>query len=375
MIIAHRGCSGYKTENSKNAFKHAIDINVEAVEFDIHKCKSGNLIVMHDADVSRTTNGTGKIQDKTLEELKNIKLKDDSDILTLEDVLDILDAKTKIIIDIKEEGVAQDIANIINFYVKNKNWNTEQFYATGFLHYELKHLKELCNFIKLIPSAIYTPYKCVESLKAMGAYGICLINIENCFSYSLAKEIKENGLQLWVWSPDESELAIKKLIDANVDAIMVDYPDEIKKIYTTVAIQDKIKKETYAKSLNLDPNKCYKILEYKYYNPDNKQNPVTILPIDIESGFIHMSFGSQVENTLNKFFKEIDKVIILEIDPNLLKQNGSQVIVEQNNNIGNYYPHIYGKQEILSNAITNIIYAIKDINGTWVHKIFVSKTN
>jgi uncharacterized protein (DUF952 family) len=119
-------------------------------------------------------------------------------------------------------------------------------------------------------------------------------------------------------------------------------------------------------SLNLDPNKCYKILEYKYYNPDNKQNPVTILPIDIESGFIHMSFGSQVENTLNKFFKEIDKVIILEIDPNLLKQNGSQVIVEQNNNIGNYYPHIYGKQEINNNAIANIIYATKDGNGKWV---------
>lgn len=121
--------------------------------------------------------------------------------------------------------------------------------------------------------------------------------------------------------------------------------------------------------LDLDQDKCYKILEYKYYNPENKQNSITILPIDIESGFIHMSFGNQVESTLNKFFTDIDKVVILEIDPNLLKLNGSNVIVEQNNNAGNYYPHIYGKQEINNNAIVNIVYAIKDANGFWVRDI------
>lgn len=255
MIIAHRGCSGYKQENSKEAFKHAINIDIEAVEFDIHKCKSGNLIVMHDADISRTTNGTGRIQDKTLDELKNIKLKDGSNILIFEEVLDILNAKTKVIIDIKEEDVAQAIAKTINFYIKNKNWNKEQFYATSFLHYELKRLKELCPFVKLIPSAIYTPYRFADMAKEMNAYGVCLVNVKNSFSTTLAKEIKEKGMQLWVWSPDESKQAIKKMVDAGVDAIMVDYPDEIKKIYATISIQDKIKKEKYFKALNLDPNK------------------------------------------------------------------------------------------------------------------------
>jgi len=245
MIIAHRGCSGYKQENSKAAFKHAINIDVEAIEFDIHKCKSGDCIVMHDADISRTTNGTGRIQDKTLNELKNIKLKDGSDILIFEEVLDILDAKTKVIIDIKEEGVAQAIANTINFYIKNKNWNKDLFYATSFLHYELKQLKELCPFIKIIPGVICTPYRFADMAKEMNAYGVCLINVENCFSTALAKEIKEKGMQLWVWSPDESKQAIKKLINAKVDAIFVDYPDKIKKFYAEIAKQEKIKKETY----------------------------------------------------------------------------------------------------------------------------------
>ncbi|MFA6263089.1 MAG: glycerophosphodiester phosphodiesterase family protein [Candidatus Babeliales bacterium] len=249
MIIAHRGASGYVPENTADAFKKAIDLKVDAVEFDVYKCKSSDLIVMHDASVDRTTDGKGLIKNKTLEELKALHVKGGGTIPTFSEVLDVLDAKTTIVIDIKEEGVANNLAEIITTYVHNKGWTPDQFYATGFQHEELKKLGDLVPFVKLIPSVICTPYKKAAFAQEMKAYGVCLINIENCFSESLAKDIKARGLQLWVWSPSESPETIATLYNLGADAIMVDYPDVVKEIWTEVAKQNKIKQAAFAQRM------------------------------------------------------------------------------------------------------------------------------
>jgi glycerophosphoryl diester phosphodiesterase len=245
MLIAHRGASGYVPENTASSFKKAVELNVEAVEFDVYQCKSGDLIVMHDAHVDRTTDGKGLIKNKTLDELKALNVKGGGKIPTFSEVLDILDAQTKIVIDIKEEGVAQELAKIINFYTHNKGWKPEQFFATGFQHEELRQLHELVPFIKLIPSVICIPHKFAQFAQEMNAYGVCLINVENCFSQSLAQDIKSRGLKLWVWTPSESKETVEMLYQIGADAIMVDYPDVVKKMWMEVAKQDKIKKEAF----------------------------------------------------------------------------------------------------------------------------------
>ncbi|HBS48295.1 TPA: hypothetical protein DEO28_04385 [Candidatus Dependentiae bacterium] len=246
MIIAHRGASGYMPENTASSFKKAIEMNVEAVEFDVYKCKSGDLVVMHDANVDRTTNGKGLVKAKTLKELKALDVNGGGKIPTFSEVLDTLDAKTKIVIDIKEEAVAAELAKIINSYVENKGWKQEQFYATGFQHEELKRLATLVPFVKLIPSVICIPYKMANFAEEMGAYGVCLVNVENCFSESLAKDVKARGLKLWVWSPSENIETVTKLYQLGVDAIMVDYPDVVKELWLETMKQDKIKREQFA---------------------------------------------------------------------------------------------------------------------------------
>jgi glycerophosphoryl diester phosphodiesterase len=246
MIIAHRGASGYVPENTASSFKKAIELKVEAVEFDVYACKSGDLIVMHDANVDRTTDGKGLIKTKTLEELKALTVKGGGKIPTFSEVLDILDAQTNIVIDIKEEGVAQELAKIITFYTHNKGWKPEQFFATGFQHEELSKLHDLVPFIKLIPSVICVPHKFAQFAQEMNAYGVCLINVENCFSQSLAHDIKSRGLKLWVWSPSESKETVEMLYQVGADAIMVDYPDVVKKMWMEVIKQDAIKKQAFA---------------------------------------------------------------------------------------------------------------------------------
>ena len=69
-IIAHRGLSGSYPENTLIAFKEALRTQALFLELDIHLSKDQKVVVMHDEDLSRTTNGRGLIRDYTLAELK-----------------------------------------------------------------------------------------------------------------------------------------------------------------------------------------------------------------------------------------------------------------------------------------------------------------
>ena len=72
QIYAHRGSSGTHPENTLPAFAEAVRVGADGIELDVHLSKDGYLIVMHDEEVDRTTNGKGLIREKTLEELKKL---------------------------------------------------------------------------------------------------------------------------------------------------------------------------------------------------------------------------------------------------------------------------------------------------------------
>src|SRR3954452_22598120 len=69
ISVAHRGASGFAPENMQSAFQIALSMGADILECDIHLTKDGELVIMHDDKVDRTTNGIGYIRDFTLEEL------------------------------------------------------------------------------------------------------------------------------------------------------------------------------------------------------------------------------------------------------------------------------------------------------------------
>ena len=71
-VAAHRGNSKYYPENTILGFKEALKLNVDQLEIDLHMTKDGEIIMMHDHKVDRTTNGTGLVRDYTLEEIKKL---------------------------------------------------------------------------------------------------------------------------------------------------------------------------------------------------------------------------------------------------------------------------------------------------------------
>ena len=100
--IAHRGFHNEKfTENGMKAFQNAIDHNLP-IEFDIHLTKGNELVVCHDEDLKRTTGKEGIIEDLTLKEIKdNYRLLDGGEIPTFEELLDFVNERVPLVIELK----------------------------------------------------------------------------------------------------------------------------------------------------------------------------------------------------------------------------------------------------------------------------------
>ena len=72
LVIAHRGDSAHRPENTLSAFASALELGVELVEMDVQLSRDGAVVVIHDASVDRTTDGTGRVSDLTLGELRKL---------------------------------------------------------------------------------------------------------------------------------------------------------------------------------------------------------------------------------------------------------------------------------------------------------------
>ncbi len=95
IIIAHRGASAYAPENTLDAFEKAIVMGANCIETDVHQTKDGEIVIMHDLSVQRTTNGKGLIKFLSKEEFKSLKIKKRNKIIesnppTLEEAIQFI---------------------------------------------------------------------------------------------------------------------------------------------------------------------------------------------------------------------------------------------------------------------------------------------
>lgn len=110
-IVAHRGASGNYPENTLQAFQTALEIGVDEIELDLRSTRDGHLVVMHDATVDRTTDGTGAIGELTLAEIRALdagrvfgeRFRGER-VPTWEEALDLVQGKVRLNVHLKEGG-------------------------------------------------------------------------------------------------------------------------------------------------------------------------------------------------------------------------------------------------------------------------------
>ncbi len=219
LRIGHRGARAYAPENTLTSFKKALEIGVDAVELDVRKTKDGSLVVIHDEDVKRTTNGEGLVNELTLKEIKGLDAGDGEKIPTLEETLDFLDKKVKVFVELKETGIEDQVLSIVCEKGLEKN-----VIIVSFLEEALKKVRELNKDIEtgLIYARHKNPLKSALDLKAN--YLLALYRFTHTANVEKAHE---SGLKVVVWTinkPEEVEEYAKK----GVDGIASDKPDILK---------------------------------------------------------------------------------------------------------------------------------------------------
>jgi len=216
LRIGHRGARAYAPENTIASFRKALEIGVDAVELDVRKTKDDQLVVIHDADAKRTTDGAGLVGDLTLKEIKGFSAEGGEKIPTLGEALDFLDKKVKVFIELKEVGVEGQVLSMVHGKGVEKN-----VVIVSFLEDALRKVRELDEDVEtgLIYAKHKNPLKAALELKAN-----YLVAFYRFVHTANVEKAHENGLKVVVWTintPAEAEQYAMK----GVDGITSDKPD------------------------------------------------------------------------------------------------------------------------------------------------------
>jgi len=231
IIFAHRGASASAPENTLAAFKKAYDLGAEAIELDVQLNADQRAIVIHDTTVDRTTDGTGRVRDLSLEKLKSLDAGSffstefaGERIPLLEEVFEAFGRKLFVNIELKNydspfNALPEIVANLVK-HAQLQDW----VMFSSFNPIALRRIR------RLLPE---TPVGFLTSTGWVGAFGQKLVeywlspqaihpNKEEVTERMLTNQHKA-GRRVNVWTVNELE-EMKYLAKLGVDGIITDHP-------------------------------------------------------------------------------------------------------------------------------------------------------
>ena len=239
LFAAHRGGSLLWPENSLLAFGRAAGLGADFLEFDVHLSRDGEPVVIHDATLDRTTTGRGPVRERTLAELKALRLKDSGGAVTaetvpsLDEVVGLATRGTRqMLLEIKVDerkqrypGIEEKVLAVLDRHAMAASTVVMAFEADTW-----RRVRQLRPEIRT--AALYSP-RMVETtagglagvMDEVRKAGVALIGLHQALvngdTVALARK---TGLGLGVWTVNERD-AIRRFIDLGVGVVITDRPD------------------------------------------------------------------------------------------------------------------------------------------------------
>ncbi len=225
MVIGHRGAKGHVAENTLESIEKALELGADGVEIDVFRCDSGEIVLMHDETVDRTTNGSGYIEDLSVFQINSLTVEGKYKIPILQDVLKLLQGKAKLNIELKGKKTADKVSHIVNYYIENRGWHAGDILVSSFNWDELRSFRERNDKVPIGVLTEEDPLKALAVAKELNAYAIHpdfkTLTAEN------VEEIQDAGFKIFTWTVNEPE-DIQRIKELGVDAIISDYPERVK---------------------------------------------------------------------------------------------------------------------------------------------------
>ncbi|WP_210469697.1 glycerophosphodiester phosphodiesterase family protein [Sporosarcina sp. 6E9] len=247
QIIAHRGASAYAPENTPASFQLAEEMNANYIELDIHLTKDGEIVVMHDEDVAKTTEGSGDIGTYTLAQLKELSVNtghkerernpvaEAYKVPTLREVFDQFGDQMNFMIELKESknnrGIEEKLVDLLKEYEIISTADQDKkpkVVVHSFYEKMLKQVHELNEDILLLKLITFEEGETAELSKK---------ELDNLLTYSSAigighkllnqdfiQEMNDKGLLVYATDVQDVDVA-KKMQKIGAKGIFTNRPD------------------------------------------------------------------------------------------------------------------------------------------------------
>ena len=225
LNIGHRGAKGHIAENTLESIQKAINLGVDGVEIDVFRCASGEIVVFHDKKLDRLTNSTGFIEEMTIDALNNVLVEGKYKIPTLEEVLTLIDGNILLNVELKGKNTAKKTALILEKFVSNTKWESNQLIVSSFDWDELIIFK---NENTDIPIGILNDKNTLNEVLDI-AIKLDAVAIHPNFSslnQEIVNTIHDSGFKIYSWTINKPE-EINKAITFGIDGIITDFPDRV----------------------------------------------------------------------------------------------------------------------------------------------------
>jgi glycerophosphoryl diester phosphodiesterase len=240
LLAAHRGGALLWPENSLLAFRNAVALGADLIEFDVHLSRDGEVVVIHDPTLNRTTTGAGPVNDRTVAELKALRLKDRGGAVTEESVptLDEVVAgaaqgKHRMLLEIKVDpssarypGIEEKVLAILDRHGMAGSTVVMAFEASTWRR--VRELRPDVATCALYSARMLGRTTLAAELETLRSAGVRFIGIEHTgVDAAAVMQARAAGIGVGAWTVNDAA-GMKRLIDAGVGILITDQPDVAK---------------------------------------------------------------------------------------------------------------------------------------------------
>ncbi|MBT8142306.1 MAG: glycerophosphodiester phosphodiesterase [Gammaproteobacteria bacterium] len=229
--IGHRGAMGHAPENTLASIQQAVELNVDIIELDVY-CIDGELILIHDDRLERTTNGEGYVWNHSFEELRKLDAGGGQQIPTLQEAYEIIPDNIRINIEIKGRTATRPVIEFIQKHAVTKK-EKQRFLVSSFIHQEIKLAKKLD---KDIPTGALC---CAEPVKlAKFAHKLKASTVNPSIEFvtkEFVTDAHDRGLQVFAYTVNHPE-DIQRMHEMGVDGVFSNYPERVNKYNESITV-------------------------------------------------------------------------------------------------------------------------------------------
>lgn len=219
LRIGHRGAAGHEPENTLASVRRAIGLGVDLVEVDLQRTRDGELVILHDKRVDRTTNGAGYVREMSLAEVRALDAGRGERIPTARELLDACRGRVEVMLEIIDPAAAAQAMRLLA-----ETASLETSIVASFHHACLLELRRLDPNVRTLALIEGVPVEETAFARAAGVthVGISLDSITASFVHALQRE----GLAVFVYTANDPR-DIATLSAMCVDGIVSDFPERV----------------------------------------------------------------------------------------------------------------------------------------------------